>query len=31
MTSSEGVYNGNWMEDEKNGLGTMRYANLDEY
>lgn len=31
MTSPEGVYSGSWFSDEKNGFGSMRYANQDEY
>lgn len=31
MTSLEGVYNGNWLNDDKNGPGLMRYSNQDEY
>ncbi len=31
MTSPEGIYNGGWLNDEKNGIGSMRYANQDDY
>ena len=31
MTSPEGVYNGSWQNDEKNGPGNMKYSNNDEY
>lgn len=31
MISPEGSYSGNWINDEKNGRGTMRYSNEDRY
>jgi len=31
MNSLEGVYNGSWSNDDKNGQGTMRYSNQDTY
>lgn len=31
ITTTEGVYNGSWMNDDKNGVGTMKYSNMDEY
>jgi hypothetical protein len=31
MSSPEGIYDGNWQNDEKNGSGVMIFSNQDEY
>ena len=31
MNSPEGSYNGSWLNDEKNGRGSMKYNNEDRY
>lgn len=31
VVTLDGVYTGTWANDEKNGRGTMKYANQDTY